>query len=86
MDKATSNLLDLLDLLTQQKEKGELLNLKFVLDIFNQVVEGLSALHDADIVNSNLRASNIMLFTQGGKITVKISDYEGFPGTSADYS
>ena len=50
MDKATSNLQDLL---TQQKEKGELFTPKFVLDIFNQIVEGLSALHDADIVHGN---------------------------------
>ena len=59
MDKATSNLQDLL---TQQMEKGELLTPKLVFEIFSQIIEGLSALHDADIVHGNLKPSNILLF------------------------
>ena len=82
MDKATYNLQDLL---TQQMEKGELLAPKLVFDIFNQISEGLSVLHDADTVHGSLKPSNILIFGAGDEITIKLTDYEGFPGSSSDH-
>ena len=82
-ERASSNLQDLL---TEQLEKGELLSPKFVFNILSQIIEGLSALHDADIVHGNLKASNILIFGAGDEITVKLTDHDGFPGASADHS
>ena len=79
-ERATSNLQDLL---TKQLEKGELLSPRLVFNIFSQIVDGLSALHYAEIVHGNLKPSNILIFGVGDEITVKLTDYEGFPGSSA---
>ena len=45
----------------------------------------MNALHDEGIIDGNLRPNNILIFGSGDDITVKLSDYEGFPGASADH-
>ena len=54
-------------------------------NILGQTLNGLKALHDARIVHGNLKLNNILLFTLGDETTVKLTDYEGFPGGSADH-
>ena len=60
MEVATYNLHNML---YRQRQIGELLSPKFVHDILGQILDGLKALHDAGIVNGNLKPSNILLFT-----------------------
>ena len=55
-------------------------------NILSQMLDGLKALHDTGIMHGNLKPSNVLLFTQGDETTVKLTDYEGFPGSSADHT
>ena len=60
MEVATYNLHNML---YRQRQIGELLSPKFVHDILGQILDGLKALHDAGIINGNLKPSNVLLFT-----------------------
>ena len=82
-ERGTSNLQDLL---AKQLKAGELLSPKLVFNILSQLIEGLNALHGEGITHGNLRPTSILIFGSGDDITVKLSDYEGFPGASADHS
>ena len=80
MALATSNLQDMM---TKQIQKKELFSPKFVYSVLSQIANGLKTLHDAGIVHGNLKPSNILIFGTGDEMIVKLTDYEGFPGTSA---
>ena len=83
MTLATSNLQDMI---AKQIQKKELFTPKFVYSVLSQIASGLKTLHDAGIVHENLKPSNILIFGVGDEMIIKLTDYDGFPGASADHS
>ena len=62
---------DLANRIKEQKKKGKYFNEKDIWRIFIQLVKGLKALHDLEILHRDIKSSNIFLFSDG---TAKLGD------------
>ena len=73
--------MSLSELIEQQRQTGQLFSIQFVVNVMIQVADGLKALHMAGRYNGNLKLSNVLLFDIDSNVIVKLTDYEGFPGS-----
>ncbi len=62
---------DLSNRIKEQKKKGKYFNEKDIWRVFIQLVKGLKALHDLEILHRDIKSSNIFLFSDG---TAKLGD------------
>jgi serine/threonine protein kinase len=62
---------DLENRIKEQKKKGKYFNEKDIWRVFIQLVKGLKALHDLEILHRDIKSSNIFLFSDG---TAKLGD------------
>eukprot|EP01084_Bolivina_argentea_P311262 538767_1 len=49
---------------------------EFVYDISIQSINGLQAIHSVNMIHRDLKPSNMIIFKQGNKINVKLTDFE----------
>ena len=62
---------DLANRIKEQKKKGKYFNERDIWRVFIQIVKGLKALHDLEILHRDIKSSNIFLFSDG---TAKLGD------------
>ena len=62
---------DLANRIKEQKKKGKYFNERDIWRVFIQLVKGLKALHDLEILHRDIKSSNIFLFSDG---TAKLGD------------
>ena len=72
--------MSLRELINWQRRTGKLFSIQFIVNIMLQIADGLQTLHNAGHFHGNLSAKNVLLYSADDHPTVKLNNYNGFPG------